>query len=288
MRWEFKQPTPFIRSREFLWQEGHTAHRNQCEAMEMVYKMLDVYKEYYEQILAVPVIKGIKSEGEKFCGADLTSTIEAFIQESGRGIQAATSHYLGVNFSRIFDIYYEDENLKRQLCHQTSWGFTTRALGIMVMIHSDDNGLVLPPKVAKIQLVIVPILFNNAEKVLQVARQLHNKLNECFRCVLDDRDNYTPGWKFNDWELKGVPLRIEVGPKDVESNTVRIVHRDNGNKENVPIDDIVTIVNQRLCDMQKRLFQKAKEKLDSSIVKVYEFKEIIPNILNNKLVMVPW
>lgn len=214
VRWEFSNPTPFIRSREFLWQEGHTAFAKKAEADEEVLQILELYRRVYEEMLAVPVIKGRKTEREKFAGGDYTTTVEAFIPATGRGIQGATSHHLGQNFSKMFEIYFSDENHSRQLVFQNSWGLTTRTLGVMIMVHSDDKGLVLPPRMAPHQVVIVPIFYNDKEKeaIYQRAREIREELTTAgIRVHFDDRDNYNPGWKFNDWELRGVPLRLELG-----------------------------------------------------------------------------
>lgn len=209
VRWEFKHPMPFIRTREFLWQEGHSAFYTKAEADTEVLQILELYRRIYEEMLAVPVIKGKKTEKEKFAGGLYTTTIEAFIPETGRGVQGATSHCLGQNFSKMFKIQVEDEGGEHSLAWQNSWGITTRTLGVMVMVHSDDKGLVLPPRVANVQVVIVPCgitsktTAEDQQKLLSKAKELHTLLKDShIRAVLDDRDNYSPGWKFNDWELK--------------------------------------------------------------------------------------
>lgn len=219
VRWEFKNPTPFIRTREFLWQEGHTAYATKKEAEEETLIYLDFYRRVYEELLAVPVCKGVKTESEKFAGGDFTTTVETWIAENGRAIQAATSHHLGQNFAKMFDIQFLNEHKEKQFVWQTSWGLTTRSIGIMVMYHGDDKGLVLPPRVAKTQVVIVPIYKKGDEEViLAKAKQLSEQLaKDGIRVHLDDRDNYTPGWKYNHWELKGVPLRLELGAKDLKN-----------------------------------------------------------------------
>ncbi|EAN33410.2 proline--tRNA ligase [Theileria parva strain Muguga] len=289
VRWEFKQPTPFIRSREFLWQEGHTAHSTEKEALDTVYEMLDLYSKFYEEYLSVPVIKGVKSENEKFAGSKMTTSLEAFVPANGRGVQAATSHLLGTTFSDMFDIKYEDEEGEKRKVHQTSWGFTTRSIGIMIMVHGDDRGLVVPPRVAKTQVVIVPILTKTADQVISRVNELYKLLTESgFRVKLDDRRGYTPGFKFNHWELRGVPLRLEVGAKDVENNTVRLVRRDNFAKADVPLENLTTTIQQLLDQIQNTLLTSAREKMEQSIVKAYDFEEVMVALNNDKLIMAPW
>ncbi|KJP86437.1 prolyl-tRNA synthetase [Plasmodium fragile] len=290
VRWEFKQPTPFIRTREFLWQEGHTAHKNEEEAVKMVFDILDLYRRWYEECLAVPIIKGIKSEGEKFGGANFTSTAEAFISENGRAIQAATSHYLGTNFAKMFKIEFEDEN-EKQYVHQTSWGCTTRSIGIMIMTHGDDKGLVLPPKVAKFKVVIVPILYKNTDEnvIFNYCKDIEKVLkNAQINCIFDDRDLYSPGYKFNHWELRGVPIRIEVGPKDIQNNSCVFVRRDTNEKFNVKKESVLLETQQMLVDIHKKLFLKAKKKLDESIVQVTSFSEVMDALNRKKMVLAPW
>ncbi|KAF8822927.1 prolyl-tRna synthetase (ProRS) [Cardiosporidium cionae] len=291
VRWEFKQPTPFLRSREFLWQEGHTAHTTKEEAYSFAKAILELYRQWYEDYLAVPVIKGIKSENEKFAGGDITTTVEGYIQESGRGIQAATSHLLGSNFANIFGIDYEDENAEKKLCHQTSWGCTTRSIGIMAMIHGDDNGLIIPPRVVAIQVVIVPITYkeDNISEIMGKCFELKKLLEKSgIRVKLDDRVNYTPGWKYNHWEQKGVPIRLEIGPRDLKHGTTRLVRRDNGEKMSVSWDTLVGEVSAMLRSIHNFLFEKAKKKMDDGIVQVTNFNDVTPAICNKKLVLVPW
>lgn len=291
VRWEFKQPTPFIRTREFLWQEGHTAHKNEEEAVKMVFDILDLYRRWYEECLAVPIIKGIKSEGEKFGGANFTSTAEAFISENGRAIQAATSHYLGTNFAKMFKIEFEDENETKQYVHQTSWGCTTRSIGIMIMTHGDDKGLVLPPKVAKFKVVIVPILYKNTDEnvIFNYCKDIEKVLKSAqINCIFDDRDLYSPGYKFNHWELRGVPIRIEVGPKDIQNNSCLCVRRDTNEKFNVKKESVLLETQQMLVDIHKKLFLNAKKKLDDSIVQVTSFSEVMDALNRKKMVLAPW
>lgn len=291
VRWEFKHPTPFIRSREFLWQEGHTAFATKEEADEEVLAILELYRKIYEEFLAVPVIKGKKSEVEKFAGGLYTTTVEAFIPNTGRGIQGATSHCLGQNFAKMFEIIFENERGEKAMVWQNSWAYTTRTIGVMVMIHGDDKGLVLPPRVAPLQIIVVPVPFKDADT--------HAIYNACietvqtlraagFRIEEDIRDNYSPGWKYSHWELKGVPLRIEIGPRDIANKQVVVVRRDNFVKQNVPLDCLSSHVGELLEEIQKDMFERAKVKRDSCIVKAENWDEFI-NALNNKMmVLAPW
>lgn len=263
VRWEFKHPTPFIRTREFLWQEGHTAHATKEEADKETYDNQEFYKRVYQELLAVPVRKGIKTESEKFAGADYTTTIETWIYENGRAIQAATSHNLGQNFSKMFHIEFENENNEKKFAWQTSWGLTTRSIGIMTMYHGDDKGLVLPPRVAALQVVIVPILMKGEEgNVLKSSEEIFKTLKQGgIRVQLDEKTNYTPGWKFNYWELKGVPIRLEVGPKDVKANEVKCVIRFDNKKMQLKRDGLVETIKQLLDEIQNLMLSKARAKM---------------------------
>ena len=295
VRWEFKQPTPFIRTREFLWQEGHTAHATEECAKNMVFSALNVYKAVYEDILAVPVIQGYKSEKEKFAGAVMTTTVEAFIPDNGRAVQAATSHYLGNHFSKMFGIEFIDENNASQFALQTSWGLTTRSIGVMVMSHGDDKGLVLPPKVAEIQVVVVNIPPRKNDdspearaNIIKRCAEVRDMLEKAeIRVHFDDRDDRTPGYKFNQWELQGVPIRIEVGLRDVAQGVVTLVRRDTGNKravENVSAEAIELELKQMHADM----LAKQQAKLEESIVRISCWDEVMPALNNKKLILAPW
>jgi len=290
VRWEFKHPTPFLRTREFLWQEGHTAHKSLEEAGEEVMTILGFYAGVYEELLAVPVIKGKKTEKEKFAGGHYTTTVEAYIPGTGRAIQGATSHCLGQNFGKMFKIEYEDEKGKKAIPWQNSWGLTTRTIGVMVMVHSDDKGLVLPPRVAPIQLVIVPIPYNDPEMTKRqeaMCLEAEAALKAAgVRVRYDDRKNYNPGWKYNYWELKGVPIRLEVGPKDVEKRQVRAVRRDTGAKEDVPLGVLVQNVALQLVTMQHELLEKAREK--SKVEHVTEWEKFVPALQEGKMVLTPF
>mmetsp|Transcript_6577 Transcript_6577/g.7157 ORF Transcript_6577/g.7157 Transcript_6577/m.7157 type:complete len:692 (+) Transcript_6577:46-2121(+) len=291
VRWEFKDATPFLRSREFLWQEGHTAHGSYEEAQKRVLSILDLYAQVYEELLAVPVIKGMKTESEKFAGGFHTTTVEAYINGSGRAIQGATSHNLGQNFGKMFKIQYEDEKGEKAIPWQTSWGLTTRTLGVAVMVHGDDKGLVLPPRVAPIQVIICPIAMKSVAFTDLVAycdeiRVVLKKLG--IRVDVDDRQNYTPGWKFNHWELKGVPIRIEVGPRDFSNRQCRLVRRDNGEKLDVSADNIGVTIQSLLEEIHNFLYRKAKEGRDQKVVQVTEWKDFVPNLEQKCLVLTPF
>ncbi len=287
VRWEFKNPVPFLRTREFLWQEGHTVHATKEESAEFAVKMLDRYADAYEKMLAVPMIKGRKSDKEKFAGADYTLSIETFLP-NGKAIQGATSHCLGQNFAKVFDITFIDKNEKKQYAWQNSWGFTTRSIGVMIMMHSDDKGLVIPPRIAPVDAVIVPIIFDDTkEKVLLKAKQIEQSLKG-FKIIFDDRDEYTPGWKYNNWEMKGIPVRIELGPKDLAKDQVVMVRRDTGKKEFVKTKDIMQKLDQMLEQMQEDLLKKAKKMMNESIVEAENFDQVMEAIKNKKLVLMPW
>ncbi|XP_054737375.1 bifunctional glutamate/proline--tRNA ligase [Anastrepha obliqua] len=266
VRWEFKHPQPFLRTREFLWQEGHTAFATKAEADQEVLEILDLYAHIYTNLLAIPVVKGRKTEKEKFAGSDYTTTVEAFISASGRAIQGATSHHLGQNFSKMFEIVYEDpETQEKQFVFQNSWGITTRTIGVMIMVHADNQGLVLPPHVACIQAIIVPCGItvntknNEREELLKSCKQLEAQLNaKGIRCEGDYRDNYSPGWKFNHWELKGVPVRIELGPKDMKANQIVAVRRDTGEKLILAMEDVESKISQLLETIHDSMLAKAK------------------------------
>jgi prolyl-tRNA synthetase len=257
VRWE-KVTRPFLRTTEFLWQEGHTAHETEAEGREETLKILALYKDVAESELAMPVIDGQKSESEKFAGASKTYSIEALMGD-GRALQAGTSHDLGQNFAKAFDIQFQGRDKTLQHAWTTSWGVTTRLIGAVIMTHGDDNGLILPPRVAPYQVVIVPIPRGNwKETVLPRAREIQAELvGQGVRVMLDDRDAYTPGWKFAEWELRGVPLRIEIGPKDIEKAQVVMARRDTREKAPVPAASLAGTVVERLEEIQRALFERA-------------------------------
>lgn len=272
VRWE-KSTRLFLRTTEFLWQEGHTLHRTEEEAEEEALRMLKVYIDFVENDLAIPVLYGRKPESEKFPGALRTYTFEALMPD-GQAIQAGTSHNLGQHFSKAFDIKYLDADNTEKYAWGTSWGCTTRLIGALIMTHGDDSGLALPPKVAPIQVVIVPILYGkDDERVLNKARELKQMLSENYRIYLDDRLEYTPGWKFNEWELRGVPIRLEIGPKDIEKKQVLLVPRDKTGKPAAKESDIIRVVGTMLNDVQKNLFDRAKKFLTDNISEVKTIDE---------------
>jgi len=291
VRWEFKHPVPFLRSREFLWQEGHTAFATKEEADKEVLQILDLYRRVYEELLAVPVVKGQKSEKEKFAGGLYTTTIEAYIPTNGRGIQAATSHCLGQNFAKMFHIEFESVKGDKQLAWQNSWGLTTRTIGVMVMVHGDDKGLILPPRIAPLQVVIVPIHFakGDNEAIDKTAINLLETLREAgIRAHLDDRDNYNPGWKYNFWELKGVPIRLELGPKDVSAGHTVASRRDTSDKETIKFADVAIRVKDLLVDIQHNLFSRALKDRDGNIAVVTDWDQFVPALDQKKLCLCSW
>jgi len=256
---------------------------------------LELYRKVYEDLLAVPVIKGKKSEKEKFAGAWYTTSLEAFVTKSGRGVQAATSHCLGQNLAKMFGIEFsDDENGKKSFVWQNSWGLTTRSLGVMVMTHGDNRGVVLPPMVAPIQTVIVPIIMTSMnptdrDQLLAKARDLADALNkETIRVKVDDRTNYSPGWKYNHYELKGVPLRIEIGPKDMLKQFVVIVRRDTGEKLSAPWENLVLTVKNLLKQVQESLYSRAMEERDKNIEKIFDWEKFVPSLDNKKMIKTPW
>ncbi len=255
VRWE-KTTRPFLRTLEFLWQEGHTCHVDAEDAQEETTRMLNVYASLCEDILAIPVIKGKKTEKEKFAGADFTYTIESLMHD-GKALQSGTSHYLGDGFAKAFGIQYSDQNGDLQYVHQTSWGLTTRIIGAMIMVHGDNRGLVVPPKVAPTQVMIVPIA-QHKEGVLDFAYDLKDQLSASIRVGIDASDK-KPGWKFNEYEMKGIPLRLEVGPKDIEKEQVVLVRRDTGEKLFTPLKDLEGTIAQLLDEIQDNLLRKAQQ-----------------------------
>jgi prolyl-tRNA synthetase len=280
VRWETKATKLFLRTREFLWQEGHTAHATKEEAEKEVLYALEEYREIIENYLAIPVITGVKTDSEKFAGADYTTTLEAMMPD-GKALQMGTSHNLGQHFAKVFDIKYIGEDKTDHYVWQTSWGLSTRTIGALVMIHGDDKGLVLPPKIAPIQVVVVPIPFKEANpaEVMAKAKEIANKLiQHGVRVTLDDRGEYTPGWKFNQWELKGVPLRIEIGPRDLKQKQVTMVRRDTKQKSFVAETDVMAEVDRLLEEIQRNLYAKARLNMEMQtiFVKTYEeFKKVV-------------
>lgn len=281
VRWEMRTRL-FLRTSEFLWQEGHTAHATKSEAIAEAEQMMNVYADFAENFMAIPVIKGVKTANERFAGAEETYCIEALMQD-GKALQAGTSHFLGQNFAKAFDVKFANQEGKQDYVWATSWGVSTRLMGALVMTHSDDNGLVLPPNLAPIQVVIVPIhkgdeqLAEISEEVKQLVAQL-KKLNISVK--YDDRTTHKPGWKFNEYELKGVPVRVAIGPNDLANGTFEVARRDTLSKQTILKGDIVNYIQQLLDTMQESMFIKALEHRNSHITEVNsfdEFKEVLEN-----------
>ena len=279
VRWEMRTRL-FLRTAEFLWQEGHTAHATESEAIAEARLINSVYAEFVENYMAIPVIQGVKTESERFAGAVETFCIEALMQD-GKALQAGTSHFLGQNFAKAFDVKFATASGGLEHVWATSWGVSTRLMGALIMTHSDDNGLVLPPNLAPIQVVIVPIYKGEEQQkqIAEVADKIKNELiDHNIRVKFDNRDNFKPGFKFNEYELKGVPIRIAIGPKDLEKNVVEMARRDTLTKTSVPLSDLIDEVNNNLKEMQDQLFNKAKSFRDQHITKVNsynEFKEVL-------------
>lgn len=298
VRWEFKHPQPFLRTREFLWQEGHTAHLTYEEADSEVLQILEWYASVYEDLLAVPVVKGKKTEKEKFAGGLYTTTVEGYIPATGRGIQGGTSHCLGQNFSKMFNISVENPegpDKPKLFAWQNSWGLSTRVIGVMAMIHSDNKGLVIPPRVAQNQAVVIPVGVTaktsreQENAIYDGAKEIENRLLKAgVRAIGDYRNNYSPGWKFSDWELKGLPIRLEFGPKDLEKKQVTVVRRNDSKKYTVALDDLETRVPEILDELHQDLFNKAKEAFDTHKVIVEEWKDFVPALNAKNVILAPW
>ena len=269
VRWE-KTTRPFLRTTEFLWQEGHTAHETQEEALEETLKMLDLYENFCRNFLAIPVIKGQKTEKEKFSGAKQTYTIESLMHD-GKALQTATSHNFGDGFAKSFNIQFTDRENKLKYVNQTSWGITTRLIGALIMVHSDDNGLVLPPNIAPLQLIIIPIN-QKKEGVLQKANEIKNELSKICRVKIDESDK-SPGWKFSEYEMKGVPLRLEIGPRDIENNQCVIVRRDNFEKQILSLDSLNENILKILKVMQEDMLNRAEIHRNKNTFDVETFEQ---------------
>ena len=285
MRWE-KTTRPFLRTSEFLWQEGHTVYASEEEAMEDTIKMLNVYRSFAEEILAIPVLTGKKTEKEKFAGAKATFGMEAMMLD-GKSLQAGTSHYFGQNFAEAFNIKYLDKDGALKYGYTTSWGVSTRLIGAIIMAHGDERGLVLPPKVAPVQVVIVPIAAHKGG-VIEKARELKEMLtNKGVRAVVDERD-MSPGWKFNEWEMKGVPVRVEIGPRDIENNQALIARRDNLEKAPVCLDGFGDTVVALLDTVQKAMYEKSKKNRDARIVDADSLEGILKGVDGKNFVRANW
>ena len=282
VRWEMRTRL-FLRTSEFLWQEGHTAHKTAEEATIEAQQMLDIYAEFAENVAGVSVVKGIKSANERFAGATTTYSIEAMMKDM-KALQAGTSHELGQNFSKAFDIQFTDENNELQYPYQTSWGVSTRLIGMIIMAHGDDKGLQLPPKLAPSQIVLIPITPKDEHKepVMKIVNEINNEIGNQFRVKIDDRENLSPGFKFNEWELKGVPLRIEIGPKDIENGSVVFSRRDGvDGKFSVPIADIGKKIDSVLDDIQINMLASSKKYQEENTIHVSTKDELI-EALNSK------
>ena len=277
VRWE-KTTRPFLRSREFLWQEGHTVHATAEEAIEETERMLNIYADFCKNTLNMPVVKGRKTESDKFAGAEATYAIEALMHD-GKALQAGTSHYFGDGFAKAFDITYTSKENKQEYVYETSWGVTTRLIGAIIMSHGDDNGLVLPPAVAPIQVVILPIN-QQKEGVLEKANEIADRLKASFRVKIDDSDN-SAGWKFAEYEMKGVPLRLEIGPKDIEKNQCVIVRRDNREKSFVSLDDLEDTIDGLLKALAENIYKIAYENMEKRTYDCTTTDEIISKLNEN-------
>ncbi|TPP55232.1 proline--tRNA ligase [Leishmania donovani] len=298
IRWEFSHPTPFIRTREFLWQEGHCAWAKAEECAKEVLDILECYASVYEQLLAVPVVRGRKTEKEKFAGGDYTTTVETFIEAVGRGCQGATSHNLGQNFGKMFDIRFQDpENNEQTLIPwQNSWGLSTRVIGVMIMVHGDNRGMVMPPRVASTQVIIIPVGITKdtteeaRQELLASCRRLESELCEGgVRAKCDLRDNYSPGWRFNHWEVKGVPLRVELGPRELAERSLAVAVRHSGARHSVVWDaQTPTAVAALLEDVHAQMYARAKETMETHRVRVTEWAEFVPTLNRKCLILAPW
>ena len=289
VRWEMRTRL-FLRTAEFLWQEGHTAHATEEEALTETRKMLEVYAEFAEKYMAVPVLKGVKSANERFAGALETFCIEAMMQD-GKALQAGTSHFLGQNFAKAFDVQFADKDGKRDYVWATSWGVSTRLMGALIMSHSDDNGLVLPPKLAPYQVVIVPI-YKNEEQLSQINKKIDRivcKLKAMGISVkYDNADNKKPGWKFAEYELKGVPVRLAMGGRDLENNTIEVARRDTLTKETVSCDNIEIYISDLLNEIQNNIFQKALKLRESKTIHVDSYEEFKEKIEDGGFIYAHW
>jgi prolyl-tRNA synthetase len=290
VRWEATETKPFFRTKEFLWQEGHTAHATHDDAWEETMTRLEQYESVYEDLLAIPVLRGAKPEHDKFPGAHTTTTVEALMPD-GKSVQGATSHHLGTSFAEAFDITYTDVDEESQVTHTTSWGLSWRALGALIMTHSDDQGLVLPHTVAPEQVVVVPIWqADTQEKVLEYAESITEELEaDGIRVELDDRDERNPGFKFNEWELKGVPVRFEIGPNEVDDDVVTVVHRPDGESKEVPREDIAETVRAEFDEVYAKLYATAEENLAENVREADSRADILGTIgQHGGYVKAPW
>lgn len=288
VRWEFKHPVPLLRGREFLWNEGHTAFATREEAEEEIKLILGIYQEVCEEFLALYGLSGRKTDKEKFAGAEYTCSLE-YILPNGRCVQGPDAHFDGQNFAKAYNIKFIDKDGKEKLVWQNTWAISTRMIGVMAAVHSDNKGLILPPKIAPVQAVIVPIMFDKGkDKVLRKAKEMHKKLSAKYSVELDDRDEYTPGWKFNEWELKGVPVRIEIGPRDLAKRQVVMARRDTGKKENVKISALDRKLGSELEKMQKEMLAKSKKLMQQSTTEPKTWSEAVKALQGRKMIIMPF
>lgn len=288
VRWEFKHAIPFLRSREFLWNEGHTVFATQEEALNEEKEILGIYKKTTEDLLALPGMVGRKTDKEKFAGAVFSASIEHLLPD-GRAIQGPDFHHDGQNFAKAFDITFLDSEKKMQYAWQNTWAISTREIGVMIAVHGDDKGLVLPPKIAPTQAVIVPIYDSKTrEEVLKEAKKLEEKLKGEFRIKLDDREEFSPGFKYNEWELKGVPVRVELGPKDLKNNQAVLVRRDTGKKEEVKLNSVVSKIKDLMTDIQKNIFEKASDALKNNTHEVRTYDELKKALKKGGIIRTCW
>ena len=279
LRWE-KETRPFLRSREFLWQEGHTIHETAEEAQRFTLKMLDVYADVIENLLAIPVLRGQKTEKEQFAGAEATYTVETLMHD-GRALQAGTSHYFGQNFTKPFDVKFQNREGKEENPYQTSWGISTRLIGGIIMAHGDNRGLKLPPKVAPIQLIIVPIAMHK-EGVKEKAQELYETLKNKFRVEVDLREQVSPGYKFNDWEMKGVPIRLEMGPRDIENGECILVRRDTSEKITIKLEELENNIEKLLDEIHQNMYETCKKRMEEKTTIAHNLEEFQEQINKNQ------
>lgn len=286
VRWEFKHPVPFFRTREFLWNEGHTVFATKKEAEDEGQKIIAIYKDVLENYMAIPSFFGKKTEKEKFAGAEYTLTLETYLP-NGRAIQGPDFHHDGQIFSKAFNIKFLDENSKEQYAYQNTWAISTRMLGVMFALHSDDKGLVLPPKLVDEKIGIIPILFEDSKKKVLAQAQNIKKMLSNYGAFIDDREEYSPGWKFSEMELKGTPLRIEIGPKDLAKKQVIVIKRNNLQKKAIKISQLKKIIPKLLDKIQKELYQTAEKLMKDNMASANNFKDTLKLINNNKIVLAP-
>jgi len=288
VRWETKATRLFLRTREFLWQECHTAHRTHKEAEQEAFWALNAYKDLMENQLAIAVMVGEKTKKERFAGALKTFTLESLMPD-GKALQMGTSHDMGQNFSRPFKISFIDRDEKEKYVWQTSWGITTRLIGAIIMVHGDDKGLVMPPRIAPLQIVVIPIPFENEKKkIMSHTKKVTEKLNEDFMVKLDDRKGYSPGYKFNDWEMRGIPIRIEIGPREVKEKSVLIARRDNGEKKAVPMKAMKKTIEKTLEMMHKDMLKRSREDMKNRIKDAKNFTELEDAIRKKQMARIGW